>query len=456
MNKPKVYLTGGDNMNWALDDDLRMTRHAIQELVEFTSIKECDVVHSMWWAELAEIPIDLLMGKRVICHVPGEPFRYLKRPTFSPMMHKVGLWIAQNRQAVTQLNELAVANHYIPYAVNADLFHPLPRTDPQVAAMRRKWSIPNDHYLIINFHRDTEGNDLTAPKLVKGPDIFAEIVHLLIQRQQKIHVVLAGPRRFWLRRQLDELKVPYTYIGKVMEGQDDINTNILPQDKLNLLYNLGDLYIVSSRSEGGPRSILEAALAQCKMISTPVGMAPELLQPDCLYRTPMEAANLIEADIASNRLGQTVDVHRQRAVENHLPSSVMGLFREIYRDVEALPIYQGLQRQRPQYTETQLRPAEPRVTKLAARLRHNSTITKIWRKGFKPWLGRGSRYLAMANRLAQPNDTKLTVSLWHKFYEPPHGGGNQFMLALEKLFAQENVAVLHNQLHEDIDAYLLN
>ncbi|MCB0121910.1 MAG: hypothetical protein KDE58_06675, partial [Caldilineaceae bacterium] len=266
MAKPRVYLTGGDNMNWALDDDLRMTHQAIQELVEFTSLKECDVVHSMWWAELGEIPDDLLLGKRIICHVPGEPFRYLKHPAFSAMMDKVGLWIGQNQQAVAQLNALRVANRYIPYAVNADLFHPLPPTDPQLAALRQTWAIPDDRYLIVNFHRDTEGSDLTEPKLVKGPDIFAEIVHLLNQRGQNIHVVLAGPRRFWLRRRLEALGVPYTYIGKEVTGQDDIAINILPQSELNLLYNLGDLYIVSSRSEGGPRSILEAALARCKMI----------------------------------------------------------------------------------------------------------------------------------------------------------------------------------------------
>ncbi|MCB0108921.1 MAG: glycosyltransferase family 4 protein [Caldilineaceae bacterium] len=456
MAKPRVYLTGGDNMNWALDDDLRMTHQAIQELVEFTSLKECDVVHSMWWAELGEIPDELLLGKRIICHVPGEPFRYLKHPAFSPMMDKVGLWIGQNQQAVAQLNALRVANRYIPYAVNADLFHPLPPTDPQLAALRQTWAIPDDRYLIVNFHRDTEGSDLTEPKLVKGPDIFAEIVHLLNQRGQKIHVVLAGPRRFWLRRRLEALGIPYTYIGKEVTGQDDIAINILPQSELNLLYNLGDLYIVSSRSEGGPRSILEAALARCKMISTAVGMAPDLLQPTCLYRTPMEAAALIEADIAGNTLGKTLDLHQQRALDAHLPAAVMPRFADLYREIATLPIYRGRQARRPQFTETQLRPAAPKVTTWTARLKHNRTLTRIWRKGFKPWLGRGSRYLAAINRLAQQPETQLTVSLWHKFYKPPHGGGNQFMLALEEWLAQEHVTVLHNQLHEGIDAYLLN
>ncbi len=453
--KPRVYLTGGDNMNWALDDDLRMTQRAIQEFVDITSIKECDVVHSMSWVDLVEIPDDLLLGKRVICHLPGEPFRYLEQPNFSPMMQKVGLWIAQNQQSVAQLNSLNVRNHYVPYAVNREIFYPIAADDP-TTAMRRKWNIPDDRYLIVNFHRDTEGRDLSAPKLVKGPDIFAEIVHLLMCQQKKIHVVLAGPRRFWLRRRLDELGVPYTYIGKEVSGKDDIDVNILPQEELNLLYNLADLYIVSSRSEGGPRSLLEAALAKCKVISTPVGMAPDFLVPQCLYRTPMEAANLIAKDIETNLLAQTLDEHRQRAMDDHLPDAVMPRFREIYQQLETLPVYQKERSARPQFAENQLRPTKANVTTWTARVKHNRALTRIWRKGFKPWLGRGSRYLSAMNRLVQQPDAALTVSLWHKFHAPPHGGGNQFMLALEKVLATEDVNIVHNQLNTGIDAYLLN
>ena len=108
MNKPKVYLTGGDNMNWALDNDLQRTQQALDGLVQFTGIKQCDVVHSMWWSELATIPDDLVEGKRIICQIPGEPLRYLNDPKFSSIARKVGHWIAQSKQAATQLNNLQV------------------------------------------------------------------------------------------------------------------------------------------------------------------------------------------------------------------------------------------------------------------------------------------------------------------------------------------------------------
>ena len=46
--------------------------------------------------------------------------------------------------------------------------------------------------------------------------------------------------------------------------------------ELNELYNCLDLYIVASRVEGGPQSILEATLTKTPIISTDVGLAKEI------------------------------------------------------------------------------------------------------------------------------------------------------------------------------------
>ena len=46
---------------------------------------------------------------------------------------------------------------------------------------------------------------------------------------------------------------------------------------MNELYNCLDLYLVSSRCEGGPRSVFEAGLTQTPIISTRMGISPELV-----------------------------------------------------------------------------------------------------------------------------------------------------------------------------------
>jgi len=241
MDRPKVYLTGGDTIRWALDNDLRLTKGALEGVVDFVGLEDCDVVHSVWWEGLVGIPTETLAGKRIISHMSGEPLRYLSLPQFRRVAALVGRWIAQTRQAERELANIGIDSTFVPYSVDTDLFRPLPADDVNVLALREQWSIPTNRYLIGNFHRDTEGHNLRSLKLAKGPGIFAEIVRALKEKGHPIHVVLAGPRRGWLRRRLGELDIPYTFVGDIVEGQDDFAVNLLPQRSLNLLYNLIDL-----------------------------------------------------------------------------------------------------------------------------------------------------------------------------------------------------------------------
>ena len=54
-------------------------------------------------------------------------------------------------------------------------------------------------------------------------------------------------------------------------------------NEINELYNILDLYIVSSRVEGGPQSIVEASLTKTPVVSTNVGIAQEILSPESIF-----------------------------------------------------------------------------------------------------------------------------------------------------------------------------
>jgi len=56
MTKPKVFLTGGDDIGWAVDEDLRLTHRAVAPIVNFTELANCDVVHCVWWEGLLMLP----------------------------------------------------------------------------------------------------------------------------------------------------------------------------------------------------------------------------------------------------------------------------------------------------------------------------------------------------------------------------------------------------------------
>ena len=98
-NKIKVFLTGGDGLGWAIDEDIRLSAMALEGIVDLVSLEECQVVHMAWWGGLNLLPWDKLCGKWIVSHVPGEPFRY-----FSLMPHRhavplISTWISRNSQA---------------------------------------------------------------------------------------------------------------------------------------------------------------------------------------------------------------------------------------------------------------------------------------------------------------------------------------------------------------------
>ena len=138
--------------------------------------------------------------------------------------------------------------------------------------LRKKWKLDNDNYIVGSFQRDTMGkNKCMLPKLSKGPDILLKVVQAMKMERPNIVVLLTGRRRNYIMRELDSANIKYVYYEMVTVSE------------LNELYNCLDLYIVSSRVEGGPRSIMECGLAKTPIISTDVGIASLIMNSDAIY-----------------------------------------------------------------------------------------------------------------------------------------------------------------------------
>ena len=129
--------------------------------------------------------------------------------------------------------------------------------------------------MVGSFQRDTEGagikDGIYLPKLSKGPDILVKVIDKLKEKHPDLIVVLSGWRRQYVIQQLKKRNIPYIYYEMVT-----LST-------LNQLYNCLDLYVVSSRTEGGPRAIVECAMAKVPIISTNVGIASQILAQSSLY-----------------------------------------------------------------------------------------------------------------------------------------------------------------------------
>jgi glycosyltransferase involved in cell wall biosynthesis len=403
-----VFLTGGDGLGWALDEELRLAALSMGDSVELTDLRDAEIVHSMWWRGLLPIPHRDLVGKRVFAFPASEIWRFLEAPESVEARRLVGRWVARSRKDTSQFASVGIESAYVPVLVDPETFRPLSHAAPAVEAMRARWNIPRDRYLIGSFQRDTEGADLTSPKLVKGPDLLFAMLHLLHARGLPIHAVLAGRRRFWIMRRLTEAGIPFTFLGAHVDG-DDMRVNTLSREDLNVLYNLVDVYVVSSRSENGPQAVLEGAAAKCAVVSTLVGTAPDILEPMCLYRDPLEAADLIARDVETRVFAPTIETAYERIHRTHTPTAANRYFRELYGAIDRVPV--------------------------CARRPDDSV--------FPPRRPSFARRVMRRLGLARPSPLPV-VALWHAFRPPPWGGGNQFMLALQKALTRRGVRVLEN------------
>jgi glycosyltransferase involved in cell wall biosynthesis len=326
-----VHFAGDQDIKWALDEDLRWARQALAGEFQETSPWRSHIIHAAWWPSALRLGSDTLRGRQVVCFVDNAPSLYARQPEFYAVQPLVDKWIVRSKQAAAQFATLGIEAERAPYCVDPKTFFRLPPTDADLQALRRRLGLPEDAYVIGNFHLDTAftiGPD--RPKWQKGPDIFAEIVRRVREAEPRVCVLLTGPRRHWLRQRLKSLGVPVFFVGREIAG-DDLTSNIVDRPTLNRLYNLLDLYLVCSRWEGGPHSILEACFSKTKVLSTRVGIAEDVLETRSLFDTIPEAVARILADVHDRILEATCQPQYETVVAQNCPPKLFDALHRIYQ-----------------------------------------------------------------------------------------------------------------------------
>ncbi len=306
-----VWFSEGDSKGWAIDEDLRLLKGALEGGFHESTLGNADVVVAVWWWKLLRIPPGRLAGKFVIALADNPPFRYIRHPSFIQGVELVDMWVGRSSEAVRQFGELRLPVLFAPYAVDLSIFRPLDDRKLLREQFVGENGIPANRVLIGNFHRDTDGGPDGGPKVQKAPEVFLEVLQGLQQRGVPVHAVLAGPRRHWLKRALASAGILFTFVGDSNIAGDDYPANIIPRTALNDLYNVLDLYIITSRWEGGPHSVLEACASGCPAISTPVGVAADLLPPGRIFNSISEGIDCAESAL-SERPVTNSDVEKSR------------------------------------------------------------------------------------------------------------------------------------------------
>ena len=153
----------------------------------------------------------------------------------------------------------------IPIGIDLENF-PL-RDGVARAEARIALGIPPDAFVVGSFQKDGVGwGEGLEPKLVKGPDVLVAALERVRAEVGALHVLLTGPARGYVRRALEGRGIPHTHA--------------LAADRAELgrAYRGLDVYLVASRQEGGPKSVLEAMASGVPLVSTRVGQAQDLVE----------------------------------------------------------------------------------------------------------------------------------------------------------------------------------
>lgn len=153
----------------------------------------------------------------------------------------------------------------IPLGTDLERFTP---PDPaRRARIRAVLGLPPDALVIGSFQKDSQGwGDSLQPKLVKGPDVFLKVIERVAAQTPNVWVLLTAPAREYLKAGLDRLGVPYVH--QVLDDYFAIGA----------YYHALDLYLITSRSEGGPLALLESWATGVPVVSTRVGIPADLIR----------------------------------------------------------------------------------------------------------------------------------------------------------------------------------
>jgi len=267
--------------NWSIDWDAHYITNGVSEQFDLKAQVVSDprwlvgqIVHyGSLWAFLGNLKGSQLRNNTNVVTVfhgnPDDKRLGFSEPFQKLMNHQASIHrlVVSNRIMAERFLGLGFAEERIvrvPLGVDLSIFRP--GTMEERSALRQRLGIPEDAFCIGSFHKDGDGwEEGNSPKLVKGPDVLLKTIDKL-RKKHNVHVLLTAPARGYVTKGLEEMGVSYTH--RLVERYQDLAS----------YYHALDAYVVPSREEGGPKGVLEALASGVPLVSTKVGLAPDIIE----------------------------------------------------------------------------------------------------------------------------------------------------------------------------------
>jgi glycosyltransferase involved in cell wall biosynthesis len=240
----------------------RWARFASRQSVFLTS--HFDALSARWLGSTHRLATAYLHGRPGTPGAPefDEAFAALRR---SPeRLARVQVTHAEMHELVLSAGVPAERVLRIPIGIDVENF---PVVTPELrASARSELGLPESAFVVGSFQKDGVGwEDGLEPKLVKGPDVLVGAFERIHRDVPELHVLLTGPARGYVKRELERLGIPYRH------------TFVRTRPELARAYHALDVYLVASRQEGGPKAVLESLATGTPLVTTRVGQAPDLV-----------------------------------------------------------------------------------------------------------------------------------------------------------------------------------
>ena len=295
----------GDTLGWALDDEASYVTgvaaragYRLGPPAWARDAREQVVFHTSHFAALDPLWTGLShrLGLAYFHGRPGTPgfpefdraYETLRRDP--ARFERVQVTHRELEELVVSAGVAPANVHRIPIGIELDRFPLVDEGSRRTA--REALGLPQDAFVVGSFQKDGVGfGEGLEPKAIKGPDVLVDALDSARRQLDDLVVLLTGPARGYVRRELERRSVRHVH-------------RLLPtRDGLTTAYHSLDAYVVASRQEGGPKSILESMATGVPLVTTRAGQAPDLVVDG-------DNGNLVDVEDAEAIAAGLVRIHR--------------------------------------------------------------------------------------------------------------------------------------------------
>jgi glycosyltransferase involved in cell wall biosynthesis len=268
MSRRRLFVVG-DNLGWSIDDDRRRLTATARRLGYHVGSNTAlrflrnqavfqhnhfNALHQRWLESSHRLGLSYFHGRPGTDGYPEFDRAYELLRAHAQRIDRVQVTHGEMEELVVDAGVPPERVFKIPIGIDLEHFPYAPRAQ-------------TGKFVVGSFVKDGVGMDEgLEPKLLKGPDTFVAVVERLRDSIPRLSVLLTGPARGYVRRELARLEVPHEHM--LARTRND----------LARAYQQVDLCLVTSRQEGGPKSVLEAMASGVPVVSTRVGQAAELIR----------------------------------------------------------------------------------------------------------------------------------------------------------------------------------